>query len=61
MLPDKAIKEYQKLHFKHFKREIPLEEATCQANELVDFLWSLLPKRTDAYEDEKNNKSIKKN
>lgn len=40
----KGITEYQKIFKKTFGVEISVEEASEQANSLIDFLWLMLPK-----------------
>lgn len=38
MLPNKAIKEYQKLVKTHFKIDISLEKATEESNKLINLV-----------------------
>ena len=54
MLPESAIREFMALYKKYFGKAISYEEAQILANDLINFLWVLLPSNKDEYEKTKN-------
>jgi len=59
MLKDIAVKEYQSIYLKKYGKELPFDIAKQWANELIDYLFILLPKKGgDKYENENADKTL---